>query len=267
MSFETIIFDKEDYIGRITLNRPDRFNALNDKMYDELIEVLDEIDDDEDVRVLIITGAGKAFCAGADVTGDEDSETIIDGGSVKHVQHYLRTGCQKVTRLIQGIPQPTISMVNGVAVGGGFEIACACDIRIGSEKARFMNAFIKIGLFPDMGGTWLIPRIVGINRALEILYTGDPVDAETAEKIGLLNKMAKAEDLEKETMKMAAKIAAGPPLGMALTKMQVYKGQSMDWDSALEVEAACMTTLINSEDYKNAIQAFRDNKKPTFSGR
>jgi enoyl-CoA hydratase/carnithine racemase len=163
--------------------------------------------------------------------------------------------------------KPTIAMVNGVAVGGGFDVALACDLRIGSKDARFRNAFVKIGLFPGWGGTWLYPRVMGLGKALEYLFTGDFLGAEEAERLGVLNKMVVPEELEKETMVLARKIAQGPPIAIRLMKLQAYKGLQMDMETALEMAAACETITLNSEDHKEGVAAFREKREAQFKGK
>ena len=158
-------------------------------------------------------------------------------------------------------------MVNGPAVGAGFDLALVCDLRIGSEKARFMNAFVRIGLFPGWGGTWLYPRVMGVGRALEFLFTGDFTEAEEAGRLGVLNRLVSSEELEKETMALATRIAEGPPIAMRLAKMQVYKGLNMEFETALNIAAACETITLSSEDHREGVAAFREKRKPQFKGR
>ena len=158
-------------------------------------------------------------------------------------------------------------MVNGIAAGAGFDLALACDLRIGSENARFMNAFIRIGLFPGWGGTWLYPRVMGLGKALEYLLTGDFLEAKEAEKLGVLNRLVPADELEKETMSLARKLAVGPPIAIKLTKLQVYKGLGMDLETALQIAAACETITLSSEDHKEGISAFLEKRQATYHGR
>ena len=158
-------------------------------------------------------------------------------------------------------------MVNGAAVGAGCDLAMACDMRTGCESTRFMNAFVRIGLFPGWGGTWLYPRVMGVGRALEFLFTGDFMEAEEAGRLGVLNRLVASEDLEKETMALATRIAEGPPIAMRLAKMQVYKGLNMEFETALNVAAACETITLSSEDHREGVAAFREKRKADFKGR
>ena len=158
-------------------------------------------------------------------------------------------------------------MIHGAAVGGGFDLACACDLRTGSENTRFMVAFTRIGLFPGWGGTWLYPRIIGIPKAAEMLFTGDFLEAKDAERLGLLNKLVPAADLEKETMNLAGRIANGPPIAIRLAKMQLYKGLEMDLETAMKVAAACETITLTSEDHREGVKAFQAKRKTQYKGR
>jgi len=269
MGFESILLKKENWIATLTLNRPDRLNAVIPQMAQELLEVLDEVDKDDEVRVLVLTGAGKGFCAGADV-GGMTGGTQPGMGTARNAEEIRRYHSRVVGRIclrLQKLQKPTIAMVNGVAVGGGFDMALACDLRVGSKNARFRNAFVKIGLFPGWGGTWLYPRVMGLGKALEYLFTGDFLGAEEAEKFGVLNKLVPPEDLEKETMVLARKIAQGPPIAIRLMKLQAYKGLGMDMETALEMAAACETITLTSEDHKEGVAAFREKRDPQFKGR
>ncbi len=269
MSYEAIILEKKDNIATITLNRPDRLNAINSQMTQELASALDDVEADNEVRVLVITGAGHGFCAGADVGGMAGG---VERGSVSAVSaEDLRQGlihsAGRVMPRIHKLQKPTIAMVNGPAVGAGFDLALVCDLRIGSENARFMNAFVRIGLFPGWGGTWLYPRVMGVGKALEYLYTGDFMEAEEAEKLGVLNRLVKADELEKETLALARKIAAGPPISIKLMKLQVYKGLGTDFETALQIAAACETITLSSEDHREGVTAFREKRPAKFRGR
>jgi enoyl-CoA hydratase/carnithine racemase len=182
----------------------------------------------------------------------------------------FRRGFRNIQGVILGLQRlekPTIAMINGAAVGGGFDLACACDLRVGSEKARFMVAFTRIGLFPGWGGTWLYPRIIGIPKAAEMLFTGDFLEAKDAERYGLLNRLVTAEELEGETMALARRIADGPPIAIRLSKLQLYKGLEMDLETAMKVAAACETITLTSEDHKEGVAAFREKRRPQYKGK
>jgi len=273
MDFSTINYNKSEHIATLTLNRPEKLNAINPIMTQEIIRVLNEVDTDDEVRVLIITGAGKAFCAGADVgtlPGDAKNTTAVPvetSRTPEDIRRGLVSSSGVILPKLQRLQKPTIAMVNGLAVGAGCDLAMGCDLRTGSENTRFMNAFIRIGLFPGWGGTWLYPRIMGVGKALEFLFTGDYLEAQEAEKTGVLNKLAKADELIATTMTLAQKIANGPPIAMRLTKMQVYKGLEVDLDTALQMAAACETITLTSEDHKEGVKALREKRRPQFKGK
>ncbi len=264
MPYETILIEKKEGIEVLTLNRPDRMNSLNEKLAAEIVQELQEANRDDEIRVLVLTGAGKGFCAGADVGGMSAGEREPKGAE------EIRRGFRNIQGVILGLhrlEKPTIAMVNGPAVGGGFDLACACDLRTGSENARFMVAFTRIGLFPGWGGTWLYPRIIGLPKAAEMLFTGDFLEAKEAERLGLLNKLVPATELEKETMNLARRIANGPPIAIRLAKLQLYKGLEMDLETALQVAAACETITLTSEDHREGVAAFREKRPPRYKGR
>lgn len=269
MDYETIILQKKDNIATLTLNRPERLNAISPQMTEELVSALGDVDDDDEVRVLVITGAGRGFCSGADVGGMAGG-TQRGSGSLRgaeEIRQGLRRSAGRVIPRLQKMKNPTIAMVNGAAVGAGCDLAFACDLRTGSENTRFMNAFIRIGLFPGWGGTWLYPRVMGLGKALEYLYTGDFIEAKDAEKLGVLNRLVPADELEKETMALAQKIANGPPIAMKLTKLQVYEGLNMDLETALQMAAACETITLTSEDHREGVTAFREKRQAKYQGR
>ena len=269
-SYRHILLEKDSdtHIARLTLNRPDRRNALNDQTMDELGEALEDVEADDSVRVLLVTGAGQSFCAGGDLEalpgGSEPgawaSENVDDiRRSFKRVQRFMLC--------LQRMEKPVIAMVNGPAVGAGFDIACACDIRIGSPQARFMVAYVRIGLFPGFGGTWLYPRMLGsIGKAAELLFTGEFLEAEEAYRLGFLNKLVPQEDLEKVTLEMAAKIASGPPIAIRLSKLMLYKGLEFDLDTAMRMAAAAETITLTSKDHLEGTAAIRESRKPVYGG-
>ena len=276
MEFQAITFKKEDHVATIILNRPEVLNALNQQMEMELAQAISQVSQDEDVRVLIIKGAGRAFCAGVDfrfgmVKSQEvevekaaalsDSRQDLGKGKLLHAvrKHAVIT--------LQNLDKPTIAVVNGAAVGFGFDLALGCDMRIGSPETKFSVAFTKMGLPPDSGGSWLMPRVMGLGRALEYIFTGDTIEAEEAYRIGLLNRLVSAERLDEEAMSLAHKIASGPPIAHRLSKMQVYKGLNTDLETAMAFAAACVSIAISSEDHKEGIKSFAEKRPPEFKGR
>ncbi|MBI4234392.1 MAG: enoyl-CoA hydratase [Chloroflexi bacterium] len=271
-TYQTILLEKlaDRHVARLTLNRPDRLNAINRQMQEEMGDAVEDVARDDGMRVLILTGAGRAFCSGADVGGMAGGPGQASAQEPRGAEE-IRRGFQSIQRVILGMhrmEKPTIAMVNGVAVGGGFDLACACDLRVGSPDSRFMVAFVRIGLFPGFGGTWLYPRALGsIPKAAELLFTGDWLEAEEAHKFGLLNKLVPREKLEEETTALAQRIADGPPIAIRLSKLMLHKGLGFDLETAMLMAAAAETITLTSEDHREGVTAFREKRKPLYKGR
>ena len=264
MYFETIKLEKTDYIATLTLNRPDRANSVNWKMMEELNAALDDAAMDENLRVLVITGSGdKAFCGGGDIA-DEDMYAAWD---MEKMRKWVRKTACSITEKISNMPIPTIASINGIAVGGGFDWSCAADIRIGCEKTRFMSAQIKTALVPDSGACYLLPRIIRLDKALEILYTGDWISAEEAFNLGILSKLVSAEDLENETRALADKIAKSPPIVTRFVKQLVYKGLDSDLPTALEMTAAMTAMTMFTHDHEEGVAAWMEKREPNYEGK
>ena len=269
MQFETIKLVKEGHLATLTLNRPDSRNALNRRMMEELVEALPDIAGDDEIRALILTGAGKAFCAGADVDIMPGGGNVEDLGyqSVEAIRRsFLFRAAKKIVLSLHQMEKPTIAMINGVCVGAGFDLALACDLKIASDKARFMCGFVKIGLFPGFGAAWFYPRVMGLAKGLEMLFTGDMLTAKEAGEIGMINKLSSPEELESATLAMAKKIVNGPPVAIRLMKSQVYKGLTTDLDTALDEAAVCESITLASKDHVEGITAFREKRPPSFKG-
>jgi len=264
MDLETITLKKEEHIATITLNRPEKLNAVNQQMIQELLFALEDVARDGEMRVLVLTGAGRGFCSGIDLTAtggssDETPETF---------RQSLRHGVQRVTLALHGLEIPTIASVNGAAVGLGFDWALVCDMRIGSENTRFMVAYTRLGAFPSTGGTFLMPRIMGLAKACQYVFTGDFLEAAEAEKLGVLNELVPAGELEEATTNLVRKIAKGPPIALKLAKLQMYKGLEIDSLAlALEFVAAAETIPHFSEDWREGLRAFAEKREPHFKGR
>ncbi|MBI2170568.1 MAG: enoyl-CoA hydratase/isomerase family protein [Chloroflexi bacterium] len=271
--YESVILDKnpDTHIARLTLNRPDRLNAINAQMGLELAEAVEDVAADDDMRVLVLTGAGRGFCSGADTGGMAGGGREQGPHSGERSAEEVRRGFRNAQRLILGLQRmekPTIAMINGVAVGAGFDLACACDIRIGSPQARFMVAFVRIGLFPGYGGTWLYARALGsVGKAAELLFTGDFMEADEAHRYGLLNHLVEPDRLEPFTMDMAGRIAQGPPIAIRLAKLMLYKGLEFDLETALHMAAAAETITLTSQDHREGVEAFREKRKANYRGR
>ena len=261
MDFETIILDLDGPVARITLNRPNKLNATNITMIEEFPVALAEVARKKSLRTLVLTGSGSAFCAGGDIEilSQMTSMSIDERRSEIH-------GGQKMIRDLRALEIPTIAMVNGDAIGVGFDVTLACDIRIGSENARFMIGFTGMGLTVGTGGTWMLPRLVGPDRAADILFTNRFVGAEEAERIGLISRLVPQEELEMETMKLADRISNGPPIAIKLSKSQIQKGLQLDFDTALNMAMVCQLTAMSSQDHREAVVAFKEKRKPVFKG-
>ncbi len=269
--YRHILVDKypSEHIAWLTFNRPERRNAIDDITIGELGDALEDLEADDSIRVVILTGAGQAFCAG----GDLDT---LPGGSrpgawaAENPDDIRRAfkGAQRLILSLQRLEKPVIGMINGSAVGAGFDLACACDIRLGSPKARFMVAYVRIGLFPGFGGTWLYPRTLGsFGKAAEMLFTGDFMEADEAYRLGFLNKLVSEEQLRDTTLEMAQKIAAGPPIAIRLSKLMLYKGLEFDLETALKMAAAAETITLTSRDHAEGTAAIRQSRKPEYEGR
>jgi 2-(1,2-epoxy-1,2-dihydrophenyl)acetyl-CoA isomerase len=257
-----VILKEEDGVGIITLNRPDSLNALGPPVFRELSSIIDQIDNSDNVRAVIITGAGKGFCSGGDVIGHPIFEN-----KDPMVKEFDFKAAHNVTLGLQRLPKPVIAAVNGIAAGGGCDLAMACDIRIASEKARFSEIFARSGLMPDMGGSYLLPKLVGLGKAFEMIFTGEIIDAEEALKIGLVNKVVPPEELMPAAMAMAKRFAEGPSLSYKYSKWAIYKGLSMGLEDALDNELYGQSVLLETEDVKEAIKSFSEKRKPVFKGK
>jgi 2-(1,2-epoxy-1,2-dihydrophenyl)acetyl-CoA isomerase len=278
MEFKYILLKKEGAIATIVLNRPEKLNALNYWAYSELIKALDEVAEDEDVRVLVLTGSGRAFCTGADFRFRDvkegkfervgaEAEDMGPGKGKIYSGRLVPIPGQAVIKLYK-FDKPTIAMVNGDAVGNGWGLAIACDLRVGSYNARFMNAFGRLGLIPGPGDGWLLMQVVGPSKALEYLLTNDFLNAEEAYRIGVLNKLVPPDDLERETMAFARKIADGPPLMQRFAKLYVQKAIGIsDLETAIQFAFLCDSILLRTEDHDEAIRAFAEKRMPIFKGR
>jgi enoyl-CoA hydratase/carnithine racemase len=263
MNFDNILFNREDRAVWITLNRPEKLNAFGGSMREELFTALDVAGNDEHVRAIVITGAGRGFCAGGDIEFMAELQKRDDAEAFRSL---LESGRRVVSR-IRSIEKPVIAMVNGVAAGAGLNLALACDIRIASETARFSQAFTKIGLHPDWGGTFFLPRLVGTANACELIFTGDMIGAQDGLNMGLLNRVVPADQLLSVTREMVEKLVCRPPRAIALAKRAIYKGIEENLEAALDYEMEAQTACFNSEDASEGIQAFIQRREPKFTGK
>lgn len=260
MTYEEIIYEVSERIGTITLNRPDALNATTDRLYTELQDLIPKIAADAGVSVVILTGAGRGFCAGADLKASKDSLTPLQ----RRARH--RWILRDVLEPLYKLEKPVIAAVNGPAAGAGANIALSCDIIIASEKASFMQAFARVGLMPDLGGLFFLSRAVGINKAKELCFTARKVPAEEALELGIANKVVPHDDLMEEARTMARQIAAGSPTAMAMTKRLLNMSQSATIEQMLEFEAYSQTIAYLTPEYLEGVAAFREKRTPDFAG-
>jgi 2-(1,2-epoxy-1,2-dihydrophenyl)acetyl-CoA isomerase len=258
MAYETIDFKADRAVARITLNRPDRLNSFTVQMHEELRDALANL---REARVVVLTGAGRGFCAGQDL-----NDRAVSPGQAVDLGETVELYWNPLVRTIATMPQPIIAQVNGVAAGAGANIALACDIVVAAKSAKFIESFSAIGLIPDSGGTWHLPRLAGQARALGLALTGDPLPAEKAREWGLIWKAVDDDALDAEVDAIATKLASLPPLGLAATKEMIRSSWQYSLDEELERQAGTMRRLGFTEDYREGVAAFLEKRKPNFTG-
>ena len=259
MAYETIEFKLEAGVARLTLNRPDRLNSFTVQMHEEVADSLGRLGD---ARCLVLTGAGRGFCAGQDL----NDRAVAPGQSVDLGESVERRYNPLIRKLV-ALPMPVIAQVNGVAAGAGANIALACDIVIAARSAKFIQSFAAIGLIPDSGGTWVLPRLVGQARALGLALTGEALPAEKAEQWGLIWKAVDDEKLDEEVEALAQRFAAGPTRGLARIKAMIRESWGQSLDSELDRQRDAMRELGFSDDYREGVAAFMEKRPPNFTGR
>ncbi|MEZ5412623.1 MAG: enoyl-CoA hydratase-related protein [Acidimicrobiales bacterium] len=258
-----LLFEKSGPIATITLNRPEKLNAFHNAMLADWAEALKECQADESVAVVVLTGSGRAFCSGGDLGTMGD----VEGNAALYIGDYLRNHVHPVARAVDALQKPYLCAVNGVATGAGMDMALMTDIRYAAHSARFAESYIKVGLIPGDGGAFLLPRLVGLTKALELLWTGDFVDAEEAERLGIVSKVCEDDQLMDEILALAQRLADGPRLAVRLMKQAVYRSLRMDFLSALDNVAGPMGVAFNSDDHREAVRAFAEKRPPRFTGR
>ena len=254
-------FSVEDGIGTILLNRPERRNAFTFEMVDEWAEIVRTVRTDDDVRVLVLTGAGKAFCAGGDL------DVLSEPQSALGHKRKIHERIQRIALAMEDLDKPTIAAVNGDAVGAGMDMALMCDMRIAARSARFAEAYVNVGLVPGDGGCYYLPRLVGMGRALELLLTGDLIGAEEAERMGIVNHVVDDDAVMVETAKLVAKLAAKSPVALLMIKRATYQSARVDLRTALDLVSSHFGVVATTEDSAEARTAFREKRPPVFQGR
>jgi 2-(1,2-epoxy-1,2-dihydrophenyl)acetyl-CoA isomerase len=266
MTYSSVLYEKKGQIAIVTLNRPEKMNASTDIMYEELLDCFETVDADADVRVMIVTGAGKAFCAGADL--QERFLPKIEQRKQGLLKDVTGEISERGALALSRIRKVTIAAVNGMATGVGCTLALGCDIRMASEKAKFGFPFLRVGILPEFGSTYYLPRLVGIGKACELVFTGQTVGAQEAKEIGLVNQVIPPEKLMEETFAMAEKIVQMPALAVAVSKRALYQGlRAPDLASQLQYEALALVHLFGTADHEEAVKAFLEKREPVFKGR
>jgi 2-(1,2-epoxy-1,2-dihydrophenyl)acetyl-CoA isomerase len=262
MNYQTILYETKDGAGRLTLNRPEKLNSFSEQMHEEVRQVLEKLKSDP-VRALLITGAGRGFCAGQDL-GDRriaPGDSSIDLGAT--IEKYYAP----LVRTLRALPIPVVAGVNGVAAGAGANLAFACDLVIASKSASFIQSFARLGLLPDTGGTYFLPRLVGTARALGLAMLGDKVSAEQAAAWGLIWRCVEDADFPGVIDETMTRLASAPTKGLAFTKRAIYASQTNSLDAQLDLERDFMRELGESQDYKEGVAAFLEKRKPRFTGK
>jgi enoyl-CoA hydratase len=260
LAYQTLLYGKENGLGIITINRPQVMNALNDLAYAEMLQIFQEIEKDDEVRVVIITGSGeKSFVAGTDITN-------MAKLSAAEARAFAAT-LKKTYDLIWNLDKPVIAAVNGYALGGGAELAMSADIIIASENARFGQLEINVGIIPGSGGTQRLQRLIGVNRAKEMIYTGKMIDAKTAYEYGILNKVVPLADLMKEAKAMAAVLLEKSSAILKLAKSAINNGGGVDLNTGLNIEIECFSQCFATEDQKEAMKAYLEKRKPVIKNK
>jgi 2-(1,2-epoxy-1,2-dihydrophenyl)acetyl-CoA isomerase len=268
MEYETILYTLDEGVLTITLNRPDVLNAFNRKMTDEIQDALKKAERDASVRCVVFAGAGRAFSSGEDLKSRVLADAIQAeaGGESGGFGSTLRDRYNPIVLKMRNIEKPVLGSINGIAAGAGCSLALACDMRIASEKARFIEVFVRVGLVPDSGSSFFLPRLVGLGKALEMAFLGDEVGAEEALRLGLVNRVVPPEDLESATRELALRLAQGPTKAIGLAKRAMNRALSMDLEQLLEYEVYAQETAGASADHKEGIAAFLEKRQARFTG-
>jgi 2-(1,2-epoxy-1,2-dihydrophenyl)acetyl-CoA isomerase len=266
MSFQHILYSKENRVATVTLNRPAKMNAYSETMVHEILAALADARDDDGVRAAILTGAGRGFCSGGDVSRDFEYPARYRGHRMESLLE-MRENMHQLVTFLRRFDKPTIAAVNGAAVAGGLTLALCCDFRIAAESAKLGDTSLRFGLIPDEGGAYLFPRFMGLEKALRMSLLSEVYPAKRAQELGLVTEVVPDTELMAAARRMAERLAEGPPIAIRVTKRMMYKQQSMDLENALE-DAALGTLVTNyTEDVKEGIKAFHEKRPPKFEGR
>lgn len=265
-SYETILVDRSEGVLRLTLNRPEKLNSFTNKMHEEVRAVFDHVAEAPEIRCLLLTGAGRGFCTGQDLS-DRKFDATDPNATPPDLRASLDERYNPLIRRIAGMEKPVVCAVNGAAAGAGANLALACDIVIAAESAKFIQSFSKIGLVPDSGGTWSLPRLVGMARAKGLALLGDAIDARMAADWGLIWRAVADADLMTEADAIAHRLAAGPTRGLGLIKQAMARGLDNDLSSQLDLERDFQEIASHTEDYREGVAAFMEKRKPAFKGR
>jgi 2-(1,2-epoxy-1,2-dihydrophenyl)acetyl-CoA isomerase len=257
--YETLVVETKDGVRIITLNRPEVLNAVNAQMGQDLLQALRDAEREAEVRCVLLAASGRGFCAGADLREQVPGETSLGD--------LLRTRYNGIVKRLRTMEKPVIAAINGVAAGAGCNLALAADLRIASERASFIEVFTRVGLIPDSGGTWLLPRLIGLGRALELMFLADPVDATTAERLGLVNRVVPHDDLMPRATEWAVRLASGPTRAYGLIKRGVNQALATGFGEALEYEASLQEIAGRTEDHREGVAAFLAKRAPAYTGR
>ncbi|MDQ1639974.1 MAG: hypothetical protein QOF62_3313 [Pyrinomonadaceae bacterium] len=263
MSYEQIDVTDDNGISTITLNRPEKLNALAGHMRRDLAEALEAAGSDRTVHVVVITGVGRAFCSGGDVAAMAD---LIERQDADEFSRLLGSA-RRVVTAIRHMTKPVIASINGPAIGAGFNLALACDLRIASSNATFSQSFAKVGLHPDWGGTYFLPRLVTPNKACEMFFLGDSITAEEAQRLGLINFVVAPSELETETRKLAERLREAPAIAIGAAKQAVYMSHSAELEEMLRYETEAQMRCFDSDDGAEGVRAFLEKRPPKFTGR
>jgi enoyl-CoA hydratase/carnithine racemase len=266
---EDLLFTRSGKVATITLNRPDRLNAFSVAMIEAWLAALEEVHRDPDIHVLLVTGAGRAFCAGGDVKAMASGTGFLAGQGEEAatplgVKASLWGLIQRIPLTLETLDKPVIAAVNGDAMGAGCDMALMCDLRFASDRARFGESYVRVGLVPGDGGAYFLPRLVGVPKALEMLWTGEMIDAREAERIGLVNRVVPHDDLMATGMEMAERLARGPQMAIRAIKRAVYQGLTSNLRTALDSISSQMALIAQTEDYHEGVRAVLERRPPAF---